>query len=59
MTYLYKCVNENCKNVDVIVEVNKPIKDSDKKEGCNWCCQDMQRVFSAPGIKTFGDGYKS
>jgi predicted nucleic acid-binding Zn ribbon protein len=59
MTYLYKCNNEDCKNVDIIIDISKPIKDSDRKEACNICAQDLTRVYTSPGIKTFGDGYKS
>jgi predicted nucleic acid-binding Zn ribbon protein len=59
MTYLYKCENEKCKNFDVVVEIQKLMKDSDRHEACQLCTQDMVRVYTAPGIKTFGDGYKS
>ena len=58
MTYLYKCTNENCKNVDTIIEISKPIKDSDRHEACQWCAQDMNRVYTSPGVKT-SDGFKS
>jgi predicted nucleic acid-binding Zn ribbon protein len=58
MIYLYKCDNESCKNVDIIVEIQKPIKDSDRKEACEWCTGDLKRVYTAPGVKT-SDGYKT
>ena len=59
MIYIYKCINKDCKNNDKEIEIDKPMKDSDRREGCNVCTQDMVRVYKAPGIKTFGDGYKS
>jgi predicted Zn-dependent protease len=58
MTYLYKCENENCKNVNTVIEISKPIKDSDRREACEWCTQDLVRVYTAPGVKT-SDGFKS
>jgi predicted nucleic acid-binding Zn ribbon protein len=57
MRYLYKCDNKDCKQYDVVVEIEKPIKDSDRHEACKECAQDMVRVWSSPGIKT-SDGNK-
>jgi hypothetical protein len=57
MIYHYKCENEYCKNVGVIVEIEKPIKDSDRREACQWCAQDLVRVWKAPSVKT-SDGFK-
>jgi predicted nucleic acid-binding Zn ribbon protein len=58
MTYLYKCENENCKNVDVIIEINKSITESSKEETCEWCAEKLKRVYTSPGVKT-SDGFKS
>ena len=57
MKYQYKCENENCKNVGIIVEIDKPIKDSDRRESCEWCAQDLVRVWVSPSVKT-SDGFK-
>ena len=56
MTYLYKCDNEECKNFDKIIKINKMLKDSDRHEGCVVCARDMIRVYSV-SVKT-ADGFK-
>lgn len=53
MIYQYKCHKCN-----VVNDVVKSIKDSERKEKCPDCKNIMKRVYTAYGIRT-GDGYKS
>jgi hypothetical protein len=57
MTYHYRCPNENCKLFDITIEIQKPAKDSDRKESCEFCAMDLERVWVAPSVKT-SDGFK-
>lgn len=60
MIYEYKCTNiVNCKEYNLIVEINKNIKDSSRTEYCSKCNEEMKRVYTSPGIKTSGDKYKA
>jgi len=59
MIYKYKCVNKECVDYGVELTINKPMKDCNKKEYCELCRKELQRVFSLGGLRTFGDGYKS
>ena len=56
MTYEYKCTNENCILYDVVVEIQKPLKDSSKKEYCKECRNELKRIYKF-GCKT-SDGVK-
>ena len=59
MKYLYKCVNGNCKENNKVVEIEKPMTESSKEENCEICETELNRIYTSPGIKTAGDGYKS
>jgi len=59
MTYLYKCVNQHKECNNKTTEINKPMSESSKEEVCPHCGHIMDRVYTSPGIKTAGDGYKS
>jgi predicted nucleic acid-binding Zn ribbon protein len=59
MIYLYECENKDCEEFEKVVKIDKPIKDACRREACQKCTRDMNRVYTAPGIKTFGDGYKA
>lgn len=58
MTYIYKCTDENCKLFDIEVQIEKKISESDRKESCEFCGKELQRVYKPSGIKT-SDGFKS
>ena len=59
MMYQYKCVNGHCKENNVLVTVSKSMMDSSREEICEVCEKELNRVYTSPGIKTAGDGYKS
>ena len=52
MTYLYKCTKCN-----LIYEIEKRMKDSDKKEYCEACKTELTRVYKVGSIGT-SDGVK-
>lgn len=52
MCYLYKCTK--CK---LIHEIDKPIKDVEKKEYCECCGTELTRVYKVGSIGT-SDGVK-
>jgi predicted nucleic acid-binding Zn ribbon protein len=56
--YEYKCTNIECNKRNEIIEITKPMSEATKTEYCEECKQELQKVFSSPGVKT-GDGYKS
>ncbi len=58
MLYPYECVNDNCDNFQVEVDVDKPMAESDRKEYCEKCANEMNRVYKSFGART-SDGYKA
>lgn len=55
------CKNEKCAMYDkpIVVYMNMKDYSEDKLPECTHCGEKTKRVYSAPGLKTFGDGYKS
>ena len=58
MTYVYKCVDENCKMYDIEVEINKKMSESSRDEFCDICSRKLDKVWKPSGIRT-SDGFKS
>lgn len=58
--YEFKCNNDKCTNKDKLITKSIPISEysSDNLPECEVCKKNMQRVYSAVGHQTFGDGYK-
>lgn len=52
MTYVYKC--EHCGKE---ITINKPMSESDRKEFCEICENELKRIYTAGSILT-GDGFK-
>lgn len=57
MTYSFKCKNERCANYDRETTKSCTIAARDEQT-CDECGKILTRVFCAPGIRTFSDGYK-
>lgn len=53
MIYLYTC--QQCNKT---IEIEKSMYVASRKEKCVTCDSELVRVYSAVGIKTFGDGVK-
>lgn len=58
MIYPYVCRNEKCEAFEEVVDISKPMMESDREEKCEKCEALMERVYEAPSIRTL-DGYKS
>lgn len=52
-----KCENPKCDEKDVIVTINGTYDEIQLKT-CEKCNEKLTRLYSAPAIRTFGDGYK-
>lgn len=57
MIYIYKCKNEACAKHNKEVEVDKPMCDCSKKEQCEFCEKELQRVYKTFAANT-NDGFK-
>lgn len=56
----FKCVNKECANRNIVVEVNKPIPKGKEEitATCPNCNELMQRVWNFSGGIRTSDGYK-
>ncbi len=57
--YLYICENEDCECSKASIEITKAMINSSRIELCELCESELKRIYTAVGISTFGDGYKS
>jgi len=58
MKYNYNCKNEECPNMDKVIEIEKPMQEGGNPEDCENCGKEMSKIYGSTGIRTFGDGAK-
>lgn len=57
--YNYKCTNTSCREVNVLVTINKPMSEVSNVERCKECSAELKRDYSGIGAIKTGDGIKS